>query len=1209
MFLAKQNEIYKEDQQARERARDHLNQSGNKPDYITDENFHLLNLDVAPPEDEEEEEDDEEEEEEDEDAEDEDEEADQQRQDDKGKNAAIVKEEHEKMLEAARTGSYLYIRYLTGKAHIKVDYSDEDGRSALFFAAERGHTKILKLLLQLGATVDLKTGWGWSPLLATVFHGHVKAMDELILAQASIQTKDNTGLTAFHLAASSPKLYLIDFVPRGERKSRRQARRAAFAEQLNKNRIQKEEKKLLKGLGGRLTQRMTAISQKISGDLEGPSKDNIHKGYGRPTLMYEQNKEKDESGNPINFWKYFPNRMELIILDRLLQQPRPQIDARDNKLRTPLMYAARHGHDMTCSRLLHQMARVDAADKEGQTPLFHAVSTEQMRCTEMLLAVGSDVNHSDNLFQTPLHKAIGNKNEALTEMIIQAKADVNAFNAKGQTPIMLAMDAGSAKMFSVIIEQSPSLDCLDHRGWNVLIYACEYGMLKEMVPMLNQLGTDAVPILRWQDPQGRTALHHSVLNMNREFVQILLTIDHDVTIQDCNGNTPLHLVCEVGDLPILKMLLEDCDDADLRNNKGETPAMVCAHNGHLACFIRLFNAKDLMPARANLVDNAGWTVLMHACCAGHLDMVNMILQNKEGGNRTLALLKVEVNQPSHDGLTALMIAAREGQWKLLASLVLAGANTAAKDRDGYTPLHWAGLEGETAVTSCLVQLKADPDAQDREGWTPLMHAATSGCDEVAQLLVDLDADLNVKNFGGQTALDVALEGHYTLSAEIMMDGLRDREINLGLPKMRREVPAEGHFMVAIEEASDLQLEGVGDSLNPYCYIQFVSNKDSGVTACFTTCVLHETYPTWHESFRFDTEHLDPSGYLVVWVLTAPGTTSQEVVDSSTHGISADEVQARARELALMGKDKGKGKKGQNYADSMQKIFDNLMVKAGKVQRLESDKMKAQGADEMLQKGIKSIENSLQARRWLQVQNFQRSLAHQVAVPSPPVPLSHMPLGVVLVRFRHLREAVWSSTPLVLDRTLRLNSRGRLTIQIDFRPKYQKVPDPAKLQPVREFHTPRKEQMKESELEIGEAHPKGSKKNPILTRAAAEWVDPSTLHRGDLAKQMGKSFFQIREWTKTANVIGDAYEEAELSAGIRKGGIADSTAAKMFRKGVRAVQKNIERRRYYDTQIQARKEGEEEDAKNHFFKEQPKYIAPSIRIDNRTMSRVEDSRFI
>lgn len=1187
VLLAKQNEIMMEDEQARQRARDYLNQSGNRPDYISEENFHLFNLDVAPEDEEEGSDYDEEEEEDDAGGDDDepDEALDAAQERERGKAAEIVKKEHEDMLVAAKGGSYWKIRYLTGKVHIKVDYCDEEGRCALFFAAERGHTKILRTLLGLGATVDMKTKWGWTPLLAAVFHGHVRAMDELLAAQASIQTKDSQGLTAFHLVASSPKLYLIDFVPRSERKSRRQARRAAFEEQLESNRI-------TKALGSNLDDKLDP---------------NAHRGYGRATAVFQKGKEEDE-GNPTNFWKYYPNRMELIVLDRLLRQSRPQIDARDNRLRTPLMYASRHGHDMTCSRLLHQMARVDAADKEGQTPLFHAVTTEQIRCSEMLLQVGSSVTHSDNLFNTPLHIAINNKNQALTEMIVQAKADVNSFNAKGQTPIMLAMDSGIAKLFALIVEQGPSLDCLDHRGWNVLIYAVENGMLKEMVPLLNKLGQAAVPILRWQDPQGRTALHHGVIDVNREFVQILLTIDHDVTIRDCNGNTPLHLVCEVGDLPILRMLLEDCDDADLRNNKGETPAMVCAHNGHLACFIRLFNSKDLMPARADLVDNQGWTVLMHACCSGHLDMVNMILQNKEGGNRTLALLKVEVNQPSHDGLTALMIAAREGHWKLLASLVLAGANSAAKDRDGYTPLHWAALEGEAAVSSCLVQLKADPDAQDREGWTPLMHAATSNCDEVTQLLIDMDADLNKKNFGGQTALDVCMEGHYTLAAEILLDGLRDREINLGLPKMRQDVPAEGHFMIAVEEAADLQLEGVGESLNPYCYVQFVSNKDSGITASFTTCVLHETYPQWHESFRMDTTHLDPSAYLVVWVLTAPGTTQQEVIDSSIYGIDADEVQARAREMALMGKKAGAAKKGQNYADSMQKIFDNLIVKANKEQRMEAQKVQEEEANKVLKAGIKGdVGNSLQARRWLQVQNFQRSLAHQIQVPSPPVPPSHVPLGVMLVRFRHLREAAWSSFPLVLDRTLRLNTRGRLTVQIDFRPKFQQVPDPAKQQPAREFHTPRKDQMKESELDIGVAHPKGSKKSPILTRAAAEWQDPYLMHES--TKEMGKTFFEVRHWSKTANVIGDAYEEAEMSAGIRKGGIADSAVAKVIRKGVKSVQKSIERRRLYDTRIQPPKHGEGDDeAVNQFFGEKPKYIAPSIRLDTKTMSRVEDSKF-
>jgi len=339
------------------------------------------------------------------------------------------------------------------------------------------------------------------------------------------------------------------------------------------------------------------------------------------------------------------------------------------------------------------------------------------------------------------------------------------------------------------------------------------------------------------------------------------------------------------------------------------------------------------------------------------------------------------------------------------------------------------------------------------------------------------------------------------------------------------------------------------------------------------------------------------------VLTAPGTTAQEVIDSSVHGISADEVQARAREMALSGKKNQQAKKGGMYGDSMQKIFDTLMTKALKVQRMENEKLQGEQANAILKTGVKNIATSLQARRWLQVQNFQRGLAHQIQIPSPPIPPSHLPLGVVVVRFRQLREAVWSSVPLVLDRTLRLNSRGRLKIQIDFRPKFQTVPDAARLQPVREFHTPRKAEMKESELEIGEPHPKDSKSQLLST--AAEIDDPNM--QLATSKSMGKTFFEVNNWCKVANAVGDAYEEAEFSAGIRKGGIADSTAAKIFRRGMRAVKKNAERRRFYDTQIQVRRPEDGDQQVNQFFGDQPKYIAPSIRMDNKTLSRVEDSR--
>jgi len=390
-------------------------------------------------------------------------------------------------------------------------------------------------------------------------------------------------------------------------------------------------------------------------------------------------------------------------------------------------------------------------------------------------------------------------------------------------------------------------------------------------------------------------------------------------------------------------------------------------------------------------------------------------------------------------------------------------------------------------------------------------------------------------------------------------------------------------------------------VNPYCMVQFTSNKDSGLAASFTTCVLHETNPQWHETFRFDCEHLDPGACMVVWILTAPGTTAQEVIDSSTLGMDAEEVQARARQLALLGKASKQGKKG-DFAGSMQGIFDNLMFKANRIQKMEESKARDKEANEVLRMGARNIANSLQARRWLQVQNFQTNLAHQIKIPSPPVPPSHMPLGVVVVRFRQLREAVWSADPMVLYRSLRLNSRGRLTVQIDFRPRFQQVPDPARSQPVRPFHTPRKVEMKESELEIGSPTGKSRAKKD----AGAAELDASTVHH-EHTKSMGKAFFDVQKWSKTANLVGDAYEEAELNAGVRKGGIADSYAVRAIRKGIIHVKKQIDRRRYYDTQIQPPDDDDQDKQVNQFFAEQPKYIAPAIRMDNRMISRVDDSR--
>ncbi len=57
---------------------------------------------------------------------------------------------------------------------------------------------------------------------------------------------------------------------------------------------------------------------------------------------------------------------------------------------------------------------------------------------------------------------------------------------------------------------------------------------------------------------------------------------------------------------------------------------------------------------------------------------------------------------------------------------------------------------------------------------------------------------------------------------------------------------------------------------------------------------------------------------------------------------------------------------------------------------------------------------------------------------PALAKSHVPLGVIFVTFRALREAVWSHGIYEYDRPLRLSKQARARFDIEFRPKFWKV---------------------------------------------------------------------------------------------------------------------------------------------------------------------------
>lgn len=483
--------------------------------------------------------------------------------------------------------------------------------------------------------------------------------------------------------------------------------------------------------------------------------------------------------------------------------------------RTPLMLAISLEMVKT---LIDAGAEIDRKDKkEKQTALNYHHSSPEIAL--YLIDRGADVKKSENI----LHEAIENLGAGVemlqvVKALINAGADVNSKNKNDITPLhsvlCAAFDAGEGSIISkrciecaeFLLESGADINAQERRGYTPLLMALrEYSF--EFAEFLLKKGAD-VNIQSYEEKLFDFSDDERKEEFKVTFTPLYLAVDSNL------GERPVLFSMAMDTYPnpiiLVNLLIEKKADLNSRNIKGRTPLMAAASRGSLKLL------KILLDSGANIddLDDDGKTALMYAV-DNHPNITSELMKRKADINvktnngmtafllavkngdffsmRLLAEGGVDVNQKNNKGETALMIMDRRpintNVGEVIDYLISEGARIDEQDNNGNTALmnivnrrsknynlslrycYPVGeiKDEENGLLYAFLDRGADPNKKNNAGLNSLMSAVKCGSYEVAGILLDKGADINAVTDFGKTALIYSLENKDEKTAQMLIE--------------------------------------------------------------------------------------------------------------------------------------------------------------------------------------------------------------------------------------------------------------------------------------------------------------------------------------------------------------------------------------------------------------------------------------------------------
>ncbi|XP_050796459.1 serine/threonine-protein phosphatase 6 regulatory ankyrin repeat subunit B-like isoform X2 [Gopherus flavomarginatus] len=464
--------------------------------------------------------------------------------------------------------------------------------SPLLVAAERGHTAIVKILLQHHARVDVFDEHGKAALHLAAENGHDQIADVLLWHKAFVNAKSKLGLTPLHLSAQNGYNHLVKLLVETHLAS------------IDAMTLTKRTPLHLAALTGQLdvcTSLLSMSADVNATDMQGQTPlhlaaENDHSEVvqfflkHKPELVTSANVEGSTCAH------IAASKGSIAVIKELLKFNKMGATTARNKTSnsTPLHLAAAGGHGEVVKVLLQTGASAADEDGEGMTAIHLAAKHGHISVLEALKGSVSLRITSTKTGFTALHVAahygqLDFVRDMLARGLAAMRSEPPKLTSEGQqvkqqaresgfTPLHLAAQSGHESLVRLLLNYpGVQVDCQTSlQGSSPLHLAAQHGHTAVVGLLLSKSTSQ----LHLRDKRGRTCLHLAAANGHVEMVRALLGQGADINLTDKQGWGPLHFAAKSGFLANVRLLVESGATPTLESKEGRIPIQYAAAENH-----------------------------------------------------------------------------------------------------------------------------------------------------------------------------------------------------------------------------------------------------------------------------------------------------------------------------------------------------------------------------------------------------------------------------------------------------------------------------------------------------------------------------------------------------------------------------------------------------------------------------------------------------